>query len=65
MEEKNAKAYKWWSSLSIEEQKAFVRMHPFFKNFDLIYIIRHKTGIPELYQYLVEGGTLTENQGDI
>ena len=43
---------EWWRSLSMNEQKAFTKAHPFFGKFDPLYVIQVQGGIIELYEYL-------------
>ena len=42
---------EWWRSLSINEQKAFTKAHPFYGKFDSLYVIQVQGGIKELYEY--------------
>jgi hypothetical protein len=42
---------EWWRSLSMNEQKAFIKAHPYYSKFDSLFVIQVQGGIKELYEY--------------
>lgn len=49
-----SEALKWWSSLSMNEQKKYVALHPFYSKFYPMYVIEHKNGITDVYNYVLD-----------
>lgn len=47
-------AYKWWTALSINEQKYYTSLHPFYGKMDSIYVIEVSDGILRLYEWLLD-----------
>lgn len=54
LKESISEAGKWWSELSMNEQKKYTKMHPFYGKMDSNYVIKVKDGIKSLYQWLKE-----------
>jgi rubrerythrin len=48
------KAEEWFNSLSINDQKKYTNMHPFYSKMDGMHVIQAKNGIKELYKYLID-----------
>jgi rubrerythrin len=48
------KAEEWFNSLSINDQKKYTNMHPFYSKMDSMHVIQAKNGIKELYKYLID-----------
>jgi hypothetical protein len=45
------KAKIWWNGLSINEQNEFISKHPYYSKFRSYYVLEHKNGILDLYNY--------------
>ena len=43
----------WFRSLSINEQKRYTAIHPYYGKMDSLFVMQVKHGIKELYDYLV------------
>jgi pyrroloquinoline quinone (PQQ) biosynthesis protein C len=44
-------AMKWWSELSINEQKQHIANHPFFSKMSGDYFGLHKSSITQVYEH--------------
>lgn len=50
----------WWSSLSINEQKYYISLHPFFSKMVMNYFYTHKTSLRQVYDNVKDNNLTVE-----